>query len=130
MADWDDFIRRVAEETAADEDAARAQQNGQAASPNGHDVEPLAITVAADLAGKPVPEREWLVPDWIPSRQVTLLSGDGGVGKSLLAMQLQIAAAAHCQCLGLPVSPCRSFGIYAQSEGDELHPPRFPLTGL
>lgn len=91
--------------------------------PNGHDPEPesLPITVAADLAGLPVPERAWLVPDWIPSRQVTLLSGDGGVGKSLLAMQLQIAAAAGRQWLGLPVMPCRTIGFYAEDESDELH---------
>lgn len=91
--------------------------------PNGHDPEPsaLPITVAADLAGKPVPERAWLVPDWIPSRQVTLLSGDGGVGKSLIAMQLQIAAAAGRQWLGLPTVPCRSIGFYAEDESDELH---------
>jgi hypothetical protein len=76
----DDFIRRAAEAQAAEEAARRA---------NGYDpgsLAPLAITIAAELAGKPVPERAWLVENWIPSRQVTLLSGDGGVGKSLLAM--------------------------------------------
>ncbi|MCK0195756.1 bifunctional DNA primase/polymerase [Ancylobacter sp. 6x-1] len=40
---------------------------------------------ASDLAGHPVPERRWLVRDLIPARTVTLLGGDGGTGKSLLA---------------------------------------------
>jgi AAA domain len=46
---------------------------------------------AASLEGKPVPEREWLVRDLIPAKNVTLLYGDGGTGKSLLALQLGAA---------------------------------------
>jgi RecA-family ATPase len=110
----------LSEDEAAEAERARYRES-HGSTPNGQDPEPLPITVAADLADKPMPERAWLVPDWIPSRQVTLLSGDGGVGKSLLAMQLQIAAAAHCQWLGLPVVPGRSLGIYAEDEQDELH---------
>jgi RecA-family ATPase len=124
---WDDFIRGAAEEQAAAEAAARTRQA------NGHDPEPgapLDITVAANLAGQPVPERGWLVPHWIPSREVTLLSGDGGVGKSLLVMQLQIAAAARRQWLGLPVMPCRTIGIYAEDEPAELHRRLAALTEL
>jgi RecA-family ATPase len=82
---------------------------------------PLDITVVSSLAHKPVPERQWLVPEWIPARQVTLLSGDGGIGKSLLAMQLQIAAASAQQWLGLSTTPCRSLGFYAEDDADELH---------
>jgi hypothetical protein len=48
---------------------------------------------AADLEGLQVPDREWLVPDLIPTRTVTLLYGDGGTGKSLLALQLAVAVA-------------------------------------
>lgn len=58
---------------------------------------------AADLEGVPVPEREWLVPDLIPARNVTLLYGDGGTGKSLLALQLAVAVALGRSWLGLPV---------------------------
>jgi RecA-family ATPase len=79
------------------------------------------ITRASDLAGKPVPVRVSIVPEWIPARQVTLLTGDGGVGKSLIAMQLQIAAASAQQWFGLPVIPCRSLGMYAEDDEDELH---------
>lgn len=35
---------------------------------------------AADLHGRPVPERESLVADWIPMSTVTILGGDGGTG--------------------------------------------------
>jgi hypothetical protein len=81
----------------------------------------FAITRASDLAGRAVPDRVSIVPEWVPARQVTLLSGDGGVGKSLLAMQLQIAAASARQWVGLPVIPCRSLGMYAEDDQDELH---------
>ena len=40
---------------------------------------------AADLKGKAVPPREWLLDGLVPNKTVTLLSGDGGTGKSLLA---------------------------------------------
>ncbi|MCA3487246.1 MAG: AAA family ATPase, partial [Rhodobacter sp.] len=43
---------------------------------------------ARDLADKPIPPRHWHVDDLVPGGTVTLLSGDGGTGKSLLAMQL------------------------------------------
>ena len=38
----------------------------------------LPVVSAAALADKAVPLRRWYVPDIIPSRTVTMLSGDGG----------------------------------------------------
>lgn len=32
------------------------------------------------LQDKPVPERRWIVTDWVPHSQTTMLTGDGGVG--------------------------------------------------
>jgi hypothetical protein len=37
---------------------------------------------------KPAPPRLWNVPDWVPRGVVTSLYGDGGIGKTLLAQQL------------------------------------------
>ena len=31
---------------------------------------------------------EWLVEDWLPSGRVSMLTGEGGAGKSRLALQL------------------------------------------
>jgi hypothetical protein len=127
MSGWDDFIARDTAEREAEAAARATQKNGQD-DPNGF--VSLDITVAADLADKPVPERAWLVDRWIPAREVTLFSGDGGVGKSLAAMQLQIAAAAGCRWFGLPVLPSRTVGIYAEDEPDELHRRLVALTEL
>ncbi len=72
------------------------------------------------LHGERIPERRWIVPGWIPHGQTTLLSGDGGVGKSLLTMQLLTACAAKKDWLGHPVRHCKALGIFAEDDPDEL----------
>ena len=54
---------------------------------------------AADLAGVPMQEREFHVPELVPSRTVTMLNGDGGTGKSTLAMQLAVSTVPRSGCL-------------------------------
>lgn len=39
------------------------------------------------------PERDWIFDRWIGAGHVTLLSGGGGIGKSVLSLQLAVAAA-------------------------------------
>ena len=58
------------------------------------DKPPSIFINAASFGEKDVPHRSWLINGMIPSYTVTLLSGDGGTGKSLLALQLAIAVAA------------------------------------
>jgi RecA-family ATPase len=66
---------------------------------------PLAQPVAdaplpyVDLALDLVP-REWLVPERIPARNVTLLGGEGAIGKSLLLMQLSGAVVLGKEWIG------------------------------
>lgn len=76
---------------------------------------------ASELQGKPVPPREWLVPDLIPHRTVTLLSGDGGTGKSLLALQLAVAAALDGRWIGREVTSGGVVYLSAEDDTDELH---------
>lgn len=76
---------------------------------------------AADLDGKPVPPRDWLVPDLIPAATVTLLTGDGGTGKSLLALQLAVACALGKPWLGRGVSAGRALFLSAEDDEAELH---------
>lgn len=77
--------------------------------------------VAADLASKPVPPRDWLVPDLIPAGTVTLLAGDGGTGKSLIALQLAVACALGKPWLGRGVASGRALFISAEDDEEELH---------
>lgn len=83
--------------------------------------EALEWTSAAALQDKTPAPRAWLVPDLIPERTVTLLSGDGGVGKSLLAMQLATAVASGGQWLGLCVERGPAIYMSAEDELDEMH---------
>ena len=81
----------------------------------------LPIVNAASLAGKPLPERKWLVQDMIPDRNVTLLSGDGGVGKSILALQLAIAVVTGSDWIGTLPASGKVLYVSAEDELDENH---------
>ena len=63
----------------------------------------------------------WLVNDWIPGKQVTLLYGDGGTGKSQIAMQLYLAVASDRPWLQLPAENGSSLYLTAEDDEDELH---------
>ena len=90
------------------------------------------ITIASKLAGKPIPERDFIVPGWIPRRQVTLISGDGGTGKTLIAQQLQVAASLGGSWLGMPIigGPMPTFGLYTEDDDAELHIRLNDITSL
>ncbi|MCK1691619.1 AAA family ATPase [Bradyrhizobium sp. 145] len=86
----------------------------------------LRIIDPAGWQDKPVPVREWIVPDMIPTGTVSLLMGDGGTGKSTLAMQLGIVRALRRHCLscswiGAVPTPGRTLYLSAEDDHDELH---------
>ena len=70
--------------------AAQAEMREIAAEAGGESQ--LAILDASKFHGQKVPAREEFVEGLIPRRAVTLLGGDGGTGKSLLALQLAVSA--------------------------------------
>jgi len=76
-----------------------------------------------DWQDKPVPPRRWLVPGLVIRGYVTMLNGDGGVGKSLLAQQLATALATGRPFLGLapPPKPVRVLAMFCEDDADELH---------
>jgi AAA domain len=49
----------------------------------------------------PLRDREWLIDERMPMRNVTLLSGDGGVGKTIALMQLSAATVLGKDWLGM-----------------------------
>ena len=90
---------------------------------NGHDATAPSfrqIINPADWEGVPVPPREWIVPNYIPHKTVTLLFGDGGTGKSLLALQLASARALAREWIGLLPEPGRTLVLSAEDDADEL----------
>ena len=87
-----------------------------AADPNG-----LRFVQPPSLYGLPVPPREWVVQDWLPIGAATLLYGDGGTGKTLLAQQLMTSCATGKPWLGLAVLPCRALALFCEDDEAELH---------
>lgn len=75
----------------------------------------------ADLAGQAVPTRKWLVDGIVPAGTVSLLYGDGGVGKSLLSLQLAVSMASGAPWVGLPCSTGRTLYLSAEDDKDEIH---------
>lgn len=67
------------------------------------------------------PHREWEVEGWIPKGEVTLLYGDGGIGKTLLAHQYATAAAAGINWLGMPTKPAKVMAMFCEDSEEELH---------
>ena len=53
---------------------------------------PAKLAFLPYIKGQSVPAREWIVPDWVPRRKLTLPQGNGGLGKSALVQQLAIGA--------------------------------------
>jgi RecA-family ATPase len=69
---------------------------------------------------KPVPERKWIVPNLIPDRNNTLLTGPGGIGKSLLALQLMVGVAYTGQWIGEDLQKGVALYLCAEDEEDEI----------
>jgi RecA-family ATPase len=80
----------------------------------------LAFT-ADSLAGAPAPLRPWHVPDLIPGMTVTLCQGDGGTGKTLLALQLATATALGKSWIGHDARAGNVIYLSAEDDRDELH---------
>ena len=84
-------------------------------------LKPLRSISAIQWHGMPIPERQWLIENWIPWGCVTALYGDGGTGKSLLAQHLLTSVATGKPFLGMPVRQCKVLGVFCEDDEDELH---------
>jgi RecA-family ATPase len=59
----------------------------------GKDAPPLALVTPPQWRGVPIPPMQWLALHRIPMADVTILSGDGGGGKTTTALQLAVSVA-------------------------------------
>jgi RecA-family ATPase len=67
-----------------------------------------------------IPDREWGVPGRFPRRNVVLLSGHGGAGKSILFLQLAVAHVLARDWLRALPEPGPVVMVNCEDEGDEL----------
>ncbi|MCA1512677.1 AAA family ATPase [Bradyrhizobium sp. NBAIM01] len=70
---------------------------------------------------EPPPRREWAVLNRIPQRQVTLFSGEGGTGKTILLLQLLCSTVLARDWIGSVPEPGPVIYLGAEDEEDELH---------
>lgn len=82
---------------------------------------PIKVWDASEFQDKELPRRDWLIPGILVRGSITMLNGAGGVGKSLLCLQLQVASAIGAQWLGLDVPKMNSFGFYCEDDAEEIH---------
>jgi RecA-family ATPase len=74
-----------------------------------------------ELMARPPRETEWIVEDRVLANDVTLLYGDGGVGKSWLALQLAASVATGKPWLGLEVrKPGKAFYLSAEDDHQQV----------
>lgn len=106
-----------------------AERDDKPQATNGHDkhakVEPAPqpltfINIVLWSGVEPRP-RQWVVPDRIPARNVTLLTGEGGVGKTLLMQQLSVATVIGRDWIGSMPEPGPVIFVTAEDDEDELH---------
>jgi RecA-family ATPase len=85
---------------------------------------PLPKLPFIDIAaweGTPIPTRLWSVEERIPAKQPTLLTGEGGGGKSLIELMLLAAHALGRDWLGVPTTSGPTLYLSAEDDDDELH---------
>jgi RecA-family ATPase len=61
------------------------------------------IVEAPSLAYDPEPQRKWIVEEVIPDETLTLITGDGGIGKTTLMLMLAVAMRIDGDWLGMKV---------------------------
>lgn len=84
-------------------------------------IEPIKWLKPSDWQGKQPPARQWEVDGWIPKGEVTLLYGDGGIGKTLIIHQYATCAAAGLSWLGQATRPAKVMCFFCEDSEDELH---------
>ena len=83
---------------------------------------PLPFTDLSAWADCEPPPRQWLVPGLIPDACVTSLYGDGGSGKTMLALALMVAMASRGGADWMDETPkgWKSVGLFAEDDEPEL----------
>jgi RecA-family ATPase len=95
--------------------------NGNGADHAAPQTPPLDYLPIATWDTKPLQDRQWAVPQLVPARNVTLLSGDGGTGKTLLMLQLAVASVLGRDWLGTMPQPGPVLIVSAEDDEEELH---------
>ena len=80
---------------------------------------PRGMYRASEVSG-PVPARQWLLNQWFPKRAVSLLFGQGGVGKTLIVQQLANAVADGEAFMGIGTSKMPVLCVLCEDDKQEI----------
>ena len=80
---------------------------------------PMGMYRASEVSG-PIPERQWLLNQWFPKRAVSLLFGQGGVGKTLIVQQLANAVAEGEAFMGIGTSKMPVLCVLCEDDKQEI----------
>jgi len=114
---WQDF--RAAAEAAPDPFETMEYDNNGNLVPIARDMLPTMDLAA--LAPVLPQRKQFAIERVAPAAEVTLFTGAGSAGKSLLAQQFATAAAAGLPCLGLGVQPGPAIYLTCEDDPDQLH---------
>jgi RecA-family ATPase len=84
-------------------------------------VEPLGSLDLAALSHIDPQPKSFAIERIAPAGEVTLFTGPGSAGKSLLGQQFATAAASGNPCIGLMVKPGRAIYLTCEDDNDQLH---------
>lgn len=84
------------------------------------EVDALQPIDMAEWQGREAPARDWLVDDWLPMRQGSMLSGSGSSGKSLLSQQLLTTVAMGLVFFGLATTQANGIYLTCEDPPEEL----------
>ncbi|MGH6689536.1 MAG: AAA family ATPase, partial [Gammaproteobacteria bacterium] len=69
---------------------------------------------------EPVPDRRFIIDQWIPVGHLTSIYGEGSSGKSFLSMLLGTCLAYGLSWIGTPASQCTVLGFFCEDNDEEL----------
>lgn len=85
------------------------------------DPEPLVALDLAALSQQDLTPKQFAVERLAPAGEVTLFTGPGSAGKSLLAQQLATAAAAGAPCIRFNVAAGPAIYLTCEDDAEQLH---------
>lgn len=85
-----------------------------------HTAGSLPMVDLRDWEDRSPPDREFVWGNWFPLKQVTLLTGQGGVGKSMLGLMLMVCIALGIPFLGMETRKMKVLFATAEDDRDEL----------
>ena len=71
-------------------------------------------------AGRLLPERRWVMPEWIPMEQVTGLYGVGGINKTDFLIQLMMCFSRGLPFCGYVLDPAPAYGLFVEDSEAEI----------